>query len=110
MPAWDSEKNFTPESFMDIVKENKSIEAHTLILIDIGLDSKKALEELDVSAKNKNVKLDKIIIGQALGTKNSRTYYGNLEDLVEKEILKPFCIIIPEKLHFVEKDFLESLR
>ena len=36
MPAWRS--NYEPDSFIDIVKENKSINAHSLILIDIGLE------------------------------------------------------------------------
>ena len=36
MPAWDSSKNYEPDSFMEIVKENQSIKAHSLILVDIG--------------------------------------------------------------------------
>ena len=110
MPAWIPKKNFTPDSYMDIVKENKSINAHSLILIDIGLEARDALEQLRVSAHNKDVKLNKIIVGQNIGTKNSRIDYSDIENLMEMEIIKPFCIIIPGKLHFVEKEFLEYLK
>lgn len=106
MPKWD--ENFSPESFMDIVKENKSIEAHSLILIDIGLELKDALNQLEISAQNKKIKIDKILIGQSLGTKRKKFFYGTVNDLKEKEIVKPFCIVIPEKLHFVEKESLEE--
>ena len=110
MPKWDEKKNFTPESFMTVVEANNSIEAHTLILMDIGLGSWAALDQLEISAKNKGIKLGKIIIGQGLGTKNRKVFYDTIENLRSDRIMKPFCIIIPGKLHFVEKEFLETLK
>lgn len=115
MPAW--KKNFTPDSFMHIVKENQSIRAHSLILVDIGLGIVDALHQLKVSAKNLGMKLDKIVVCSQLGTKNSRIYYDIIEKLLAKaededeseKIELPFCIIIPSELHFIEKDVLESL-
>ncbi|MEJ2267680.1 MAG: hypothetical protein P8X70_01240 [Nanoarchaeota archaeon] len=106
MPKW--QKNYSPRSFMEIVKENKKINAHSLILIDIGLKLKDALEELKKSAKEHNIKLNKIIICSKLGTKNSRIFYDKIESLEDKEIKLPYCIIIPGKLHFAEKEFLEN--
>ena len=44
MPKWN--KNYEPTSFMEIVKENQKINAHSLILIDIGLELKDALEQI----------------------------------------------------------------
>src|SRR3989338_1993455 len=41
MPSW--KKSYEPTSFMEVVKDNAKIEAHTLILIDIGLELNKAL-------------------------------------------------------------------
>ena len=110
MPSWIPEKNFKPESFAEIIKENQSIEAHTLLLIDIGLGFQEALNQLEAVSLNQNVALKKIIVCQSLGTKNRKIFYGEIEELKDKKIKKPFCIIIPGKLHFVEKDFLESLR
>jgi diphthine synthase len=114
MPAW--KKNFTPDSFMDIVKENLSIDAHSLILIDIGLGIEDALHQLKVSASSKKIKLPKIVICSKLGTGESKILYGSLDILKAKlanedeEIELPYCIIIPAKLHFMEKEALENLQ
>jgi diphthine synthase len=107
MPKW--EKNFTPKSFIDIIKENKKISAHTLILIDIGLDFQDAIKQLEVSVNNKKIKLDKIIICQTLCTKNQKILYKKINELKKIKIKKPFCIIIPSKLHFMESNILKIL-
>ena len=55
------------------------------------------------------IKGKKIVVCQALGTRRSKIFYKNFEELGELEnIQKPFSIIIPSKLHFLEKEFLES--
>lgn len=109
MPKWDSKKKFTPDSFMEIIQQNLSIKAHSLILCDIGLEFQDALNQLEISAKNKNIKLSKIIVCQALGTIHSRIFYKNFRELKEfEEIKKPYCIIIPSELHFVEEEVLEN--
>ena len=116
MPTWDSEKNFAPDSFMDIVKENKSIQAHSLILVDIGLDINDCIESLKSASKKYEIKLEKIIICERLGTKDSKIRYLKLEEIEriikaedsDNEILKPYCIIIPGKLHFLEKEYLNN--
>jgi len=106
MPAWKD--NFAPESFMEIVNENQKINAHSLILIDIGLDFPDALIQLEKSAKNNNIKLNKLILCQSLGTKHSKIFYKKVKDLKEfTGVRKPYCIIIPSKLHFIEKEVLE---
>jgi diphthine synthase len=107
MPAW--KKSYSPTSFMEVVKENKSIKAHSLILIDIGLNFSEALKQLEESAKEQEISLKKLIVCQALGTKRSKVLYRGVEEFREfKGVKKPYCIIIPEKLHFVENEFLES--
>jgi len=109
MPKWERGKNFTPESFMKIVQENQSMKAHSLILIDIGLDFEEAIEQLTESAKKYKLKLKKIVVCQALGTKHRKIIY---EDMGELEfyngIKSPYCIIIPSKLHFMEKEILSD--
>lgn len=107
MPEW--KKNYEPHSFMDIVKQNMSMLAHSLILIDIGLDFRAALSQLEKSAKIHDLKIDKLVVCQTMGTKDARVFYKNISELKElREVQKPYCIIIPSKLHFVEKEFLES--
>jgi diphthine synthase len=107
MPAW--KKSYTPDSFMDIVKQNMSMLAHSLILIDIGLDFREALKQLEISAKNHDVKLRDLIVCQGMGTKNARVFYKDISELKElREVKKPYCLIIPSKMHFAEKEVLES--
>lgn len=109
MPKWDPEKHFTPDSFMEVVKENQKIDAHSLILVDIDLNFKDAFYELKESAKNYKIELKKLVVCQALGTPHSKILYRDVSELEEfSGVKKPYCIIIPSKLHFVEKELLEG--
>lgn len=87
--------------FMKYAKENKTIGAHSLILVDIGLGFKDALDRLKDKAK------EKITVCSSLGTEKSKIFYGKITDLKEKEVEEPFCFIIPGELHFLEKEALE---
>ena len=108
MPAW--KKNFAPTSFMEIIKENQSIKAHSLILVDIGLEFRDALEQLEVSVREHKINLKKIILCQRLGTGGTKISYRTIEEFKEfVDVKKPYCLIVPSKLHFVEKEFLEKI-
>ena len=107
IPAW--RESFTPDSFADIIKDNLKIKAHTLVLVDIGLDTDKALEELRVACQNKKIYLDKILVCSRMGQETGKIYYGKLDELLGEEVEKPFCIVIPSKnLHEIEKEALET--
>lgn len=109
MPKWDEEKNFKPDSFMEIIQQNNSMKAHSLILIDIGLSFQDALKQLKKASEKHGIKLKKIVVCQALGTRKKKILYRDMEVLENYEGIKnPFCMIIPSKLHFVEKEFLED--
>jgi len=105
MPTWKD--NWKPESFTDLIKQNLSIQAHTLLLVDIALPMEKAKQQLIESFKNQNISIDKIIICSNLGNK-SNLIYDKIENLSNK-IKQPFCFIIPSKLHFLEEEFLKNL-
>ncbi len=92
--------------FLKYVKENQSINAHSLILIDIGMSFKKAVEKLEKAVEKDNVKVDKIVVCSKLGTEESEIFYDKIEGLKEKEISAPFCFIIPSEMHFLEKEGL----
>ena len=96
------------DSFVEIIKDNLKIGAHTLLLIDIGLEPKEALDNLEKVAKENGIKLNKILVCSRLGAKHSRILYKPIRELKDKNIRKPYCIIIPGKLHFMERDVLES--
>jgi len=108
MPNWKEHTN-KPTSFMNYIKENQSIQAHTLILTDIGLEIKDAIAQLKESAKK--VKLPKKIIACSnAGTEKQKIFYDTPNNLKNKKIPMPFCIIIPGEMHFVEEEALEEIK
>ncbi len=109
IPTWDISKKFTPESFIEVLKENQSIGAHTLYLCDIGLGFHTALKQLQTAAEHASIQLSRVVICQMLGTPHQKILYRTIADALEFEgVRKPYCIIIPGKLHFVEKEILEN--
>jgi diphthine synthase len=106
MPTWKD--NYKPTSFLDYVIENNKIQAHSLMLVDIGLEFKKALEQLEQACKEKKIKIDKIIVCSRLGTDKNEIFYGKIKDLEKKKVFPPYCFILPGKLHFLEKEILEK--
>ncbi|MFH1711062.1 MAG: diphthine synthase [Nanoarchaeota archaeon] len=107
MPKWL--ENYYPDSFAEIIKENMKIKAHTLLLIDIGLEIKKALEQLKTACGNHKLFLDKIILCSMMGTEQQKIYYEKADNL-PIDIKNPYCIIIPSnKLHDMEKEALSEL-
>jgi diphthine synthase len=100
LPKW--QKNFEPKSFMDTIKENKSIRAHTLLLSDIGLEFEDAKKQIIESGFNKN---EKIIVCSRLGVK-SKIFYDLIDKISTVKIEKPFCFVIPGKMSDSE---IESL-
>lgn len=109
MPAW--KKSFEPDSFMKIVQQNMSQEAHSLILVDIGLNFKDAIRQLKIAAEKNGIPLKNFVVCQSLGTKNSKILYRELEEFEGYSgVQKPYCIILPSKLHFLEKEILELFK
>jgi diphthine synthase len=104
LPKWI--KNYEPDSFLDYLIDNMKINAHTLLLSDIGLPLDKAIEEIEISIKKRKIKLDKILLCSNVGN-TSNFYYGKLDGLNKLNIKPPFCFIIPGKLHFIEENFLK---
>ncbi len=100
--------NFEAESFIETIKENQKINAHSLILIDIGLGFRNALERLGKLMEREKINSEKIVVCEMLGTDNKRIYYNSIDNLKNKKIETPFCFIIPGKLHFLEEEVLKS--
>ena len=112
MPKWDRNKkgSYTPDSFMKNIKDNQSIDAHSLILTDIGLKFPKAIEQLKNAGEKNGVVIKKIVVCQILGTRQSKILYRDIEGIEEYDIKLPYCIIIPGKLHFMEKEILDHFK
>ncbi len=112
------EKNFSPESFFDVLKENLSIGAHTLFLLDLKPDEKKFLtisEAIGILSdinKRKNEKVfieDTFVIGCArLGTETSVIKLGKAKEISKVNFGEPpFCLVVPAKLNHKEEGYLK---
>ncbi len=101
LPAW--KQSYKPKSFINIIKDNQKIKAHTLLLVDPELDIKQTTQQLQETRIKQ-----KIIIAENLGN-NPKIYYDSLDKLKNKKITQPFAIVVPAEMHFVEEDALELL-
>ncbi|NPE26490.1 diphthine synthase [Methanococcoides sp. SA1] len=115
MPNWQEHTN-KPTSFINYIKENNSIKAHTLILTDIGLEIKPAIEQLKESAEKENLSLPKKIIAIThAGTPQQKIFYdtpSNLSSIPHylSSISMPFCLIISNFLNHTEQEALENFK
>lgn len=111
------EKNYFPKSYFDYFLDNQKMGLHTIFLLDIKkqehyfMSPAEAASILLEIAKEKKVKLGKVIvIGNAMGKKQIVEYL-HIEDILKKKYPKGaiFCLVIPGKLHESEQEFLDSL-
>lgn len=102
LPKW--QKNYTPQSFINTIKENQSIGAHTLLLIDIGLSFEEARKQLEET----KFKFGKLIVCSRLGIK-SKFFYDLLEKINLEKIEAPYCIVIPGQISENEEENLKSV-
>lgn len=119
------EKSHQPESFYDVIAQNKSIGAHTLCLLDIKIENgtepsgrfmtiKDALTILlDIEKRKKqNIITEKtMVVGCArIGHDDAIVRYGTVEELLKHDFGAPLhCLIIPGPLHFTEEEMLKVL-
>ncbi len=115
------EPNFAPDSFYKIIQENKSINAHTLCLLDIKMAEqpprfmtvKDALQILlGIEAKKEQgiITQETKVIGCArIGGKDSVVKYGTVQEVMQHDFGAPLhCLIIPGPLHFKEEEMLNT--
>jgi diphthine synthase len=108
MPLW--KKNYEPTSFLSYYKENTNIKAHTLILTDITLDLKTAIEQLEAACNIEGCEIKKVIVISNAGLDTQKIYHEDLKKLKNLEIKMPFCLIIPGELHFHEEEALKTFK
>ena len=103
IPRW--QEKYKPTSFYDIIKDNQTINAHTLVLIDIGLSIEEALYELNEASNNQ---INNILICSQLGTSKQQILKETIDNFIKNppKVKEPFCMIIPASLHFSEEEVL----
>ena len=110
-------KNYEPTSALEIVEENAKSGSHTLLLLDLDkslgpMDAKTAFSQIEKIGEKLGKKLTcEIAVLSRVGWADEKISYGKIADLKKANLGKPpFCFIIPGKLHFAEKESLETFR
>jgi len=114
------EKNYFPTSPYDVIKENKKMGLHSLILLDIQEDIKKYMTAnegmkllLKMEEKQKEGIISKnsiiCIVAQA-GSEKPIALAGLFNNLIKRDFGPPLhTLVIPGKLHFLEIEALKLL-
>lgn len=112
------EKNYFPTSPYSVIKDNKQMGLHTIVLLDIQADKNiymtaneglKLLLKMEEKLKGNVVTKDIIIcvVGQA-GSKKPVLQANTVKNLIKKDFGPPLhTIIIPGALHFMEIEALK---
>ena len=107
-------ENENIETPYDILRDNQKIGLHTLFLLDLEPKNNKYLsikEAINYLIKNNINENTKAVICAALGSDEQVILYGELGKLKDKKINKfPQCLIIPDKLHFMEEEMLNNYK
>jgi diphthine synthase len=102
---------YAATSFFDAIAENAKAGLHTLVLLDRNMGTQEGLKILKDAERKKRKKILKdAILCSRMGSKKERVVYGEISGLMERALPPPAVIIIPGRLHFIEKEFLETLR
>ena len=114
------EKDYFPTSPYNIIKENKEMGLHTLVLLDIQADKDRymtANEGMDLLLKmeekhrGKLFNKDSIIcVVASAGSAEPIAVAGSIKDMVDRDFGPPLhTIVVPGKLHFMEIEALKIL-
>jgi len=119
IPFPEKTKGKLPESVYEIIKINKARGLHTLCLLDIDPENKrfmlpqeacKILLEIE-KKRNDNVFTEdaEVIAVGKLGSDKPLVEYKKVKDMLNSYFRTyPTVMVIPGKLHFTEKEFLEK--
>ena len=111
------EGNYKPTSPIDKIKANMKNGNHTLVLLDIKADIPGKDAIYMTAAQAAEQIMDAVLSGEIkvaaaarVGREDQKLWYGKLKELANKDLGKePHSLIVPSKLHFTEKEFLENI-
>ncbi len=121
IPFPEKTKNHLPESVYNAIAENKKLGLHTLCLLDVVSEENKYMTtsegikiilSLEKKFKKKIFTEDmEVVVFARAGSNDSQIVYGKVRHVSNKDFGEtPHVLIVPGKLHFTEKEFLESLK
>ncbi len=114
-------ENYEPETFYNIIKENKSVGAHTLVLLDLDPENNKFMsvnEAIELLRKIERKRNEKIFlpkdwcVGVArLGSSDQKIVAGSVTEISDANFGEaPHALIIPGSLHFLEEEALRQAK
>ena len=114
------EKNYFPTSPYDVIKENKKIGLHSMILLDIQSEKNKfmtASEGITILLEMEKIRKEGIIDENDIccvvcraGSSNPLIRIGRMTDLKNVDFGSPLhTIVLPGDLHFMEQESLDTL-
>src|SRR3989338_3899373 len=112
------EENFQPETAYDVIKQNKAIGLHTLILLDIKWDKQKFMtinEAFQIllnieDKRNENIftKGTMCVCVARAGSETATVKAGTCGELLSADFgAQMHCLVVPGNLHFMEEDALK---
>jgi len=104
-----------PTSLYEKIKENQKRGLHTLLLLDIDSEKNRYMtpnQGMKILLRMKAITDEtEIVVFARAGSEKPLIMYGKIKELIEKDFGEPpFVMIIPSKLHFTEKEYLEYYR
>jgi diphthine synthase len=96
---------FSPTSPFEVIKENKRIGLHTLVLLDIGMTASCGLKILN----DRGLSDINVVACCKLGTPEKIIKYGKISGLLKEENLdqSPSCLVIIGDMNFKEEEALK---
>ena len=115
LPFPEKTKNQLPESIYKNIQNNKQRGLHTLCLLDLISGKEKYMtpnEGMRILLKSDDIsEEDELVIFGRAGSGEPLIIYGKIKNMLEKDFGDPpFVLIIPGKLHFTEKEYLDHYR
>ncbi len=118
IPFWEGD--YRPDSFYDVVKDNRSLGLHTLMLLDIQADKERCLTATDAFKMLVEIEKDKqegifgpdrlVCVVARAGARDVALWAGHLQELKNIDFGPPLhSIVVPGELHFMEEEALERL-
>ena len=105
---FDNENIIAP---VNVIRNNLKLGLHTLILLDLDPEKSRFLKINEALGYLIKYNLDlNLITCTNLGTDKAKIKYGKASELLKLKFDNIGCLIIPGKLHFIEKEALELLK
>ena len=114
------EGNYFPMSPYDVIRDNKKMGLHTLVLLDIQADKDRymtaneginLLFDMEKSKKEKVIESDSVfcVVARA-GSDSPSVFAGSFDELINKDLGSELhTLVVPGNLHFIEVEALECL-